>query len=308
MVHNMFCKMVKIYRFMFSWVGLFLLGIFNFFPSIVYAHQASYYALSTIKNPAVSQKSESVGGYANGCLIGGYEIPKNGNGFQLMRLSRNRFYGHPDLYDFITDFSKTINQNKIFNGILIGDTGSPIGGPMPSGHASHQNGLDVDIWLMEAVGAVLSDNIRETMSSISHVTPAQTMRNSWTNNHTQFVLTAANHKNVSRIFVNPAIKKRICDDTVDWQKNIHALAKIRPWYGHDSHMHVRLRCPSDSSLCENQAPPVQHHGCTGNDIDWWFSDGARNPPVKTQIPYQKSLQDLPIQCQELFHQQKMLNK
>ena len=32
-------------------------------------------------------------------------------------------------------------------GILVGDMSQPRGGPMLTGHASHQVGLDADIWL-----------------------------------------------------------------------------------------------------------------------------------------------------------------
>jgi penicillin-insensitive murein endopeptidase len=170
---------------------------------------------------------------------------------------------------------------------------------MPSGHSSHQTGLDVDIWLKPNYPYILSDNERETLSSISHVTPQQTMRDSWDKSYTDFVLMAARNHNVSRIFVNPAIKRRICEQT-DWQKNLHALAKIRPWYGHDSHMHVRLKCPSNNSACVDQAPPVQHHGCTGNDIDWWFTPEALNPKPSTTVPYKKTFFDLPAECQELY--------
>jgi penicillin-insensitive murein DD-endopeptidase len=271
---------------------------FLFYINVGYTHDISYYSLSTIKHPT-QEPAQAIGSYANGCLAGGIKLPKNGTGYQVMRLSRERYYVHPDLYRFITDFSQEINTSHHFKGILVGDTGTAIGGAMPSGHASHQIGLDVDIWLKPSYNRIFSDRQRETLSSISHVTPKQTMRTSWTQDYTDFVLRAANYKQVARIFVNPAIKKRICEHTTDWHKNRKVLAKIRPWYGHDAHMHIRLKCPKNDTYCINQPEPNQHHGCSGSDIDWWFTDEAINPKV-TQPIHQKTFKDFPLRCQKLY--------
>jgi penicillin-insensitive murein endopeptidase len=277
---------------------LFLIIIAFLWIKTVHANDASYYKLSAIKNPT-SGTSYSIGSYANGCLAGGVVLPKNGDGYQVMRLSRHRYYGHNSLYHFITDFAKQVQSAHRFGGIVIGDIGSAIGGPMPSGHTSHQIGLDVDIWLRPAYQRILSDAERETVSSISHVTPQQTIRDSWTQDYTDFVLMAANNTDVARIFVNPAIKKHICSQ-IDWQKNLKALAKIRPWYGHDAHMHIRLKCPKENKECINQAPPAPYHGCKGNDMDWWFTDAALHPKSKSIKPYQKKFTDLPKKCQALY--------
>jgi penicillin-insensitive murein DD-endopeptidase len=273
-----------------------LLGLF--FIKYAHANDASYYKLSTVKNPT-HETAQAIGSYANGCLAGSVPLLKNGDGYQVMRLSRNRYYVHPDLYDFITLFAKQVKQYHHFGGIVIGDTSNPIGGPMSSGHTSHQTGLDVDIWLRPAYDYILSDKERDTVLATSHVTPQQTMRDSWTQDYTDFVLMAANNNQVSRIFVNPAIKKQICDHT-DWQKNLKVLAKIRPWYGHDAHIHIRLKCPRDSKNCINQPPPKNYHGCKGNDIDWWFTDRALHPKVNTHEPYHKKFTDLPEKCQHLY--------
>ncbi|MFT6072489.1 MAG: penicillin-insensitive murein endopeptidase [Alphaproteobacteria bacterium] len=274
--------------------------------SLTYAHDASYYKLAKIDKPT-NNPSQSIGSYANGCLDGGVELPKNGDGFSLMRLTRERYYVHPNLYDFITKFSKKIKQAHPFKGIVIGDTGRAAGGPMPSGHASHQIGLDVDIWLRPAFNTILSSKERETISATSHVTKKQTIQPSWNQAYTNFVLTAAKYPETARIFVNPAIKKIICQQS-DWKKDLTALAKIRPWYGHDAHMHVRLKCPKTSKHCIDQALPVRHHGCTGNDINWWFSDEALHPKPNKKTPKkpgrQKTFSDLPKQCQSLYNHYK----
>ena len=50
-------------------------------------------------------------------------------------------------------------------GVLsIGDLGQARGGPAPSGHVSHQSGLDVDIWFwLLGNGHTLSAMERETL-------------------------------------------------------------------------------------------------------------------------------------------------
>src|ERR1700752_483982 len=37
-----------------------------------------------------------IGGYSKGCIAGAQELPITGDTWQVMRLSRNRNWGHPD--------------------------------------------------------------------------------------------------------------------------------------------------------------------------------------------------------------------
>ncbi|MFN5716328.1 MAG: penicillin-insensitive murein endopeptidase, partial [Bradyrhizobium sp.] len=39
--------------------------------------------------------TRSIGGYTKGCLAGAAQMPLNGDTWQVMRLSRNRYWGHP---------------------------------------------------------------------------------------------------------------------------------------------------------------------------------------------------------------------
>ena len=63
-----------------------------------------------------------------------------------MRLSRNRNWGHPKLVEFLERLSAK-GAKVGWPGLLVGDMAQPRGGPMLTGHASHQVGLDADIWL-----------------------------------------------------------------------------------------------------------------------------------------------------------------
>ena len=82
----------------------------------------------------------SIGSYADGCLAGAVALPISGPIWQVMRLSRNRYWGNPSLVAFIkrlADHAKEVG----WNGLLVGDMSQPRGGPMLSGHSSHQIGL-----------------------------------------------------------------------------------------------------------------------------------------------------------------------
>ena len=49
--------------------------------------------------------ARAIGSYARGCLAGAVALPINGPDWQVMRLSRNRNWGHPRLVDFLERFA-----------------------------------------------------------------------------------------------------------------------------------------------------------------------------------------------------------
>lgn len=108
---------------------------------------------------AVDQPSQQdpmpIGSYARGCAAGLVELPETGPTWQAMRLSRHRNFGHPVLVQYLEDLSQTATQIG-WRGLYIGDMGQPRGGPMTSGHASHQIGLDADIWMLPPKSLTLS--------------------------------------------------------------------------------------------------------------------------------------------------------
>jgi penicillin-insensitive murein DD-endopeptidase len=60
----------------------------------------------------------SIGGYFHGCLSGGVPLPITGPTWQVMRLSRNRNWGNPQLIRFIERFAE--NAKKIgWNGRYV---------------------------------------------------------------------------------------------------------------------------------------------------------------------------------------------
>lgn len=243
--------------------------------------------------------ARAIGGHSLGCLAGGVELPADGPGWQVMRPSRNRFYGHPELIRFIGRLAEEA-QRQGFGELLVGDLAQPRGGPMTSGHVSHQTGLDADIWLRPAPGRTLASEERETFSAISMVDGEEAIDGAhWSEAHTRLLRAAARDPAVARIFVHPAIKGELCATAGtdrDW------LRRIRPWWGHDHHFHVRLRCPDDDPWCVDQDPPPPGDGCD-ESLAWWFSDEARAEAERlAALPPRPrpTLDDLPPQCRAVL--------
>ena len=115
---------------------------------------------------ASNQSAEAVGGYARGCQAGAVQLPETGPTWQAMRLERNRRWGHPDLIALVQKLSRDAVADG-WPGLLVGDIAQPRGGPMLSGHASHQVGLDADIWLTKMPNRRLSKSERRNKSAIS---------------------------------------------------------------------------------------------------------------------------------------------
>ncbi|WP_191287170.1 penicillin-insensitive murein endopeptidase [Aliiroseovarius zhejiangensis] len=254
------------------------------------------------KRSGSSQKPAPFGSYAKGCLAGGEQLAQTGPTWQAMRLSRNRNWGHPELIDFVKDLSRKAARQPGWNGLYVGDMSQPRGGPMLSGHRSHQIGLDVDIWMLPAKKLNLSVGARESISSISmRRAKGAFVNSSWTRAHHEILKAAAKDKRVARIFVFPGAKVQMCKDE---KGNRKWLRKIRPWYGHHYHFHVRLKCPKGMRGCVDQAPPPPGDGC--QDAVNWVNDilHPKPPPPTPPKPSKPrgplTLSDLPNQCRSVL--------
>src|SRR6476619_3448029 len=150
-----------------------------------------------------------VGFYAKGCIAGAEPLPLTGDTWQVMRLSRNRYWAQPDLVALIKRLAAKAHKDAGWPGILVGDMSQPRGGPMLTGHASHQIGLDADIWLTPMPNRRLSREEREEMSAVMMVRPDRLDIDpqAWTPSHLKVIRAAAQEPSVQRIFVNAAIKK-----------------------------------------------------------------------------------------------------
>jgi penicillin-insensitive murein endopeptidase len=247
--------------------------------------------------------TQSIGSYAKGCLAGAEQMPLNGDTWQVMRLSRNRYWGHPDMIALLKRLSAKAHKDAGWPGILVGDIGQPRGGPALSGHASHQIGLDADIWLTPMPDRKLSREDREDMSAVMMVRDDRLDVDTrvFTPGHLLVIRDAAQEPAVQRIFVNPAIKKALCREA---KGDRSWLSKIRPWWGHDYHFHIRIKCPPGSPACEGQKPQSEDEGCKPSDLAYWFKDSVLHPKPEPKPPKPRppiTLAQLPAACKTVLN-------
>jgi penicillin-insensitive murein endopeptidase len=237
-----------------------------------------------------------IGRYALGCIGGAQALPAEGPGYQVLRLPRHRYYGHPDLIRFVTGFGAQVARNNL--GLaLVGDMAQPRGGPMPAGHSSHQTGLDVDIWF-RLTQTKLPPQERDSPKGVTMVRPGGEMSADWGPEQVRMLQIAASSPDVDRIFVNAAIKRAVCSaypgDKPAW------VAKLRPWWGHDEHFHVRLHCPADSPDCEPTKAIPPGDGC--EEVESWLAAESRlagKAVAKTPRKVEKPA--LPAKCEVVLN-------
>lgn len=275
-----------------------------------FAEQPARLLFGAAKTPSAQQPTP-IGTYARGCAAGLQAMPESGPTWQMMRLSRNRYYGQPEMLAFLRDLSGYAARLPGWRGLYIGDISQPRGGPMTGGHASHQMGLDADIWMLPPARLNLSAAEREKISSIPIRTPDQTRINrNWTPAHMALLKAAASDPRVDRVFVAAAAKIAMCNAAPRGDRVW--LQKIRPIYGHETHFHVRLKCPPGATMCETQRPTVAELSKGGDGCDetlnWWvttYLDELRNPPPRKPGPAPKTaktytLSDLPAACRSVL--------
>lgn len=235
-----------------------------------------------------------IGAHSRGCIAGAAQLPESGPTWQAMRLSRNHHWGDPSTIAFVERLSAKATMLG-WKGLYVGDIGQARGGPAP-GHASHQIGLDVDIWLLPPQRLDLTRAEREKIGSPSVKAANQREVNrNWTPAHMALLRAAAKDPQVDRIFITAPAKLRMCADA---PSNDRAwLRKVRPWWGHDSHFHVRLSCPAGDAACQPGPALPPGDGCA--DAVWWVTDALAPPDPKAPKPKPKpplQLADLPAEC------------
>jgi penicillin-insensitive murein DD-endopeptidase len=230
----------------------------------------------TVTTPAPGP-TRSIGFYTAGCLQGAEPLPLDGSGYEAIRISRNRYWGQPALLDYIKTLgerTRALGQSSLY----IGDLGLPRGGPMPTGHASHQIGLDADVWFEREHGPYVAPAGRENprLRSLVKEDDSGIDDTVFSKQHVELLKTAAQMPDLDRMFVNKLIKQRLCE-TVTGDRSW--LNKLVVWAGHDDHFHVRLYCPPGNPQCQPQAGYYKDDGC-GEPLELWF----RHPPVVLPPP------------------------
>jgi penicillin-insensitive murein endopeptidase len=257
---------------------------------------------------AARMTPRAIGSYAKGCLAGAEALPIDGPAWQAMRLSRNRNWAHPKLVALVERFATEMKAEG-WPGLLVGDLSQPRGGPMLSGHKSHQLGLDADIWFKPMPPSTLSREEREKAQPLllANENGTEVIKDNWNDGFARLVKHAASYPEVERIFVHPAIKKKLCEVAGTdraW------LGKVRPLYGHNYHFHVRISCPNGSGGCEKQKPITGEDGC-GKEVEDWIKLVSRPSKAAPATPAPKpakppepepvlTLEKLPPACREVL--------
>jgi len=221
-----------------------------------------------------------------GCLVGADHLAADGIGWQVMRLGRNRAWGHPDLVAYVQALAAR-GASEGLPPLLVGDMAQPRGGPMPSGHRSHQTGLDVDLMYEAAPEGGLDASQREAFQPRTTLSEGgEVDQGRFGPIQTQWLRLAAESPGVDRIFVNYRLKKFLCAAPPVSRAWLH---KIRPWNGHDAHFHVRLTCTDGSGDCKATGAPVPEGDGCGRELDSWFAAPPGKPPAKPQEPVRPTL-------------------
>jgi penicillin-insensitive murein endopeptidase len=251
--------------------------------------------------PAQTRPSDSsphaIGQVSNGCIAGAEPLAIEGTGYRIMNQQRNRYYGHPHLIRVLQEIGVFVHQRG-YGRLQIGDMSQAKGGPMPSGHHSHQNGLDADIWFeletphhqAHKPGREYSHSGAPSMLTSDKDTLDLDV---WSDSHREILRKAASIPQVDRIFVNPNIKLDLCRHT---QGPRAWLQKIRPWYGHNEHFHLRITCPADNFLCEQQNPLPSGDGCDDPALDWWLQQ-----PLPPTLPQPVPEKNMPVECRSVLY-------
>ncbi len=238
-------------------------------------------------------EARALGAYSAGCLAGGIPMPRSGPGYEMVRLSRNRYYAHPNLAAVLKRGGEALGaQSKL----LYGDLSQPRGGPMPGGHASHQSGLDADVWFHK-----YPPRKKMTNREREHLYGQSMLRKDyldldprkWNDIFATQLMWFAGQPETERIFVNAAVKRRLCAQ----YPNDPRLARLRPWFFHDDHFHLRLKCPLSEAGCFAQEPAAGIE-CEEKDLAGWFSKEiiAKFTTPSPAVPIEA---ELPGECADL---------
>lgn len=280
-------------------------GIAAAMGSPVHAEPIAKKLFSAMKTPA-SLSALPIGSYAKGCLAGAQRLPKSGPAWEAMKLQRDRNWGHPLLIKFLQRFAAESKERDGWPGLLIGDMAQPRGGPMLGGHKSHQTGLDADIWYKPKPANPLSKEERADSWSIKLAEPygKKVLASNWKPEYVKLLKRVVSYPETARIFVHPAVKRALCENAGSdraW------LRKVRPWWLHNYHFHLRLKCPAGVAGCVNQQPPPVGDGC-GKQLNYWMKKlaaaekASKIRPKKPPRPRKElRMADLPQSCRSVLN-------
>jgi penicillin-insensitive murein DD-endopeptidase len=233
-----------------------------------------------------------VGGGA-GCVAGAVELPGQGPGWETIRQASSTFWGAPGTVAGVELLARRARAAGLPT-LYINDLSRPRGGPLTGLHASHQTGLDADVWLDITPKLPLTAAERERIAPQSLVAPdgREVDPAVWQPGHATLIRLATELPGVDRVLVNAAIKAELCHEVGPEAAWLH---KVRPWWGHSAHMHIHFACPPGQGDCRDLPPIPAGTGCDAS-LQWWFDQlGKPAPPVTPAHP-----PPLPAACRAIL--------
>ena len=220
-------------------------------------------------------RPRSIGGYTKGCLAGAAELPADGPNWQVMRPSRNRAWGHPRA-DRLSRAARRDGAGRRDGRVSWSAiSAQPRGGPMLTGHASHQIGLDADLWLTPMPDRRLSAAERDEMPATNVVAA--------NGDDVDPQVLAARAPQAAR---NRGAQPRGGTHFRQPGDQARAVPRGRRRSGlaapHPPVVGTQLSFPRAAGLparrpaCQDQPDPPAGDGC-GADLAWWFTPEGRHP-------------------------------
>ncbi|MBX3034837.1 MAG: penicillin-insensitive murein endopeptidase [Bdellovibrionaceae bacterium] len=185
---------------------------------------------------------------------------------KLVAEKRARFYATHELVEIIDYLGRYARSSPSIGTLRVGDLSQENGGRMRnSAHKSHQNGLDADLGYPLKDVSERMEPFRALVSN-GHIDPDLDIKATWA-----LFKAAWGTKATDRIFVDQRIKEALCKAARD-SGDIDAkgegsakelLRRIRPWPGHNTHFHLRIRCSVEQPRCRMMGDPrEQTSGCS----------------------------------------------
>ncbi len=228
-----------------------------------------------------------------GCIAGAVELPAEGPGWETVHQDRSTFWGAKVTVAGIELLAARARAAGLPT-LYINDFSLPRGGPLAGQHATHQTGLDADVWLDVLPKLPLTAAEREQIEPHSLVQPDGTSLDPafWQPGDVTLIRLATGLPGVDRVLVNFAIKAELCREAGPDAAWLH---RVRPWWGHTSHMHIHFLCPPGQAECHDLRPIPAGTGCDAS-LQWWFDQlGTPAPPVVPPHP-----PPLPAACRAIL--------
>lgn len=206
----------------------------------------------TTKYPLITpaRQEQAVGLYWDGRLLNGQMFPAYGTGFFASKYFRRVQATTHDLQKVI-EYAALKIYDRYRKSILVGSLSQPGGGKV-SGHASHQNGLDADVYFIRVNDQELGNL----------VVNGRVSRNFDTIKNYEFIKALVSTNRIRKVFVNRAIKRALCSySRLQGLENDPLQRKIAIESGHINHVHVRITCPITSPSCREQLDFLKNTEC-----------------------------------------------